>query len=391
MKLSRHTAAYLSVFSVFFISGVDVSQAEAIGSWVKAGATALVLVLTLAFYFNSLNSPKRVINQTGLYWIGCFIALAGLSIAWSINLPATGTAFVAWIYTFCAAYLLIGLGLPSAMTIIVISFAWLCAISLALSLTWSDAFMLNQGVMRFRGIFYGPHALARPAAICLCIIASGILLVRRPALFVLALVVGACLLLTFSRQAIAAAMIGVVITLFMRVRTYSHITMISFISAILLFGLSYTYVSGHDLEEAASRGEGDNVQSLTGRTFIWEATFDLIQQKPLFGYGFGAGGAALQDYYSAGAYNWTTYNAHNAFLQIMLDLGIAGLILFLIMLGYWFVRSFFTSTALFFPVFVCVMLLSFVERGFYSVGGFIPLVLMLALLARRNHRIIRRE
>ncbi|HNO75013.1 MAG TPA: O-antigen ligase family protein [Nitrosomonas mobilis] len=390
MRLSRHMAAYLSVFSVFFISGVDVSQAEAVGSWIKTGVTALVIVLALAFYLNSLNSPKRVINQTGLYWVGCLFALAGFSIAWSINLPATGITFVAWIYTFCAAYLLIGLGLQSAMAIIVISFAWLCAISLVLSLAWSDAFMLNHGVMRFRGLFYGPHALARPAAICLCIIASGVLLVRRPVLFALALIIGVSLLLTFSRQAIAAAMVSVVIALFMRVRTYSHIAVIGFISAILVIGLSSAYMSGYDLAEIASRGEGDDVQSLTGRTFIWEATFDLIWQKPFLGYGFGAGGIALQDYYSAGAYNWTTYNAHNAFLQILLDLGVVGLILLLIMLGYWLARSISIFPVLLFPAFICVVLLSFVERGFYGVGGIIPLVFMLALLAR-NQRMAKGE
>ncbi len=382
MKLSRHTAAYISVFCALFISGVDVSQAEVFGSWVKASMTALVIMLALAFYLHSINSHKKITNQTGLYWIACLIALAGLSLAWSIDLSATNTAIVAWIYTLCAAYLLIGLGLPSAMTVIVVSFAWLCAISLALSPIWPDAFMLNQGAMRFRGLFYGPHALAQPAAICLCIIASGILLVRKSVLFMLTLIIGACLLLTFSRQALAAAMTGIVIAMLMRVRTYSHIAIISSISIFLMIGLSYAYISDHGLTEIVSFDGGDDIQSLTGRTFIWEATLNLIQQKPYFGYGFGAGGIALHDYYQTiTTFGWTTYNAHNAFLQILLDFGVTGLILFLIMLGYWFVKSFSVLPVLFFPTFMCVMLLSFVERGFYSVGGFIPLILMLALLS----------
>jgi exopolysaccharide production protein ExoQ len=385
MKLSRPTAAYISVFCVFFINGVDVSQAEAIGSWIKTGATALVIALALAFYLRSLSSHKKIINHSGLYWILCLIILAGFSLAWSIDLSATGTAIVAWIYTLCAAYLLIGLGLPAAMTIIVISFAWLCAISLALSLAWPDAFMLNQGVMRFRGIFYGPHALAQPAAICLCIIASGVLFVRKPVLFALALIIGACLLLTFSRQAITATMIGVTIAVLMRVRTYSHIAIIGSIGAFLLIGLSYVYISGYGLTEIASFDEGNDVQNLTGRTFIWEATLVLIQQKPYFGYGFGAGGIALHDYYhKLSTYGWSTYNAHNAFLQIMLDLGVIGFILFLAILVYWLIRSFIIFPVLSFPVFICVMLVSFVERGLYSIGGFIPLVLMLMLLSHKQ-------
>ena len=385
MKLSRYTAAYISVFCVFFINGVDVSQAETIGSWIKTGATALVIALALAFYLRSQSSHKKIINHIGLNWILCLIILAGFSLAWSIDLSATGTAIVAWIYTLCAAYLLIGLGLPVAMTIIVISFTWLCFISLVSSLVLPDTYMFNQGIMRFRGIFSGPHALAQPTAICLCIIASGILLVRRSTLFVLAFIIGACLLLTFSRQAIAAASVGVAIALVMKIRTYSHVVIIGLVSAILVTGLSYAYIIGYSLTEIASFDEGSDVQNLTGRTLIWEATFDLVQQKPLFGYGFGAGGIALQDYYrTVSTYGWSTFNAHNAFLQILLDLGVTGLILFIAMVGYWFTRSITMQSVLFFPIFICIMLLSFVERGFYSVGGFIPLVLMLALLSR-NH------
>ncbi|MBX3639270.1 MAG: O-antigen ligase family protein [Nitrosomonas sp.] len=388
MKLTRLTAAYLSVACVFIVSSINLNEMGNTGSWIKSSAAALPVILALVFLTKDrFHSPS--LNKTGFYLLMAILILAILSLAWSIDSPATHTAIIAWIYTISVAYLLVSLGTPLlAATVLVLTFGWLCLLSLALSLFWPDAFVLNHGVMRLQGIFYGPHALARPAAICLCIIASGAVLVRRPLLFTLTLVIGVCLLLTFSRQAITAGAIGVIIALFMRVRTYSHVAIIGSLCVFLVIGLFHAYSSGHDLAEITSRGEGDDVQSLTGRTFIWEAAFELINQKPYFGYGFGAGGTALEEYYRAGTYGWSTFNTHNAFLQILLDLGAAGLILFLIVLVYWLVRCFFVFPALSFSVFVCVMLLSFVERGFYSVGGFIPLVLMLALLAR-NYRIAR--
>lgn len=389
MKFTRIAAAYISLACVFVVSSVSFTEMGDMGSFIKFVAATCPIILALAFFTKShFQAPS--LNKTGFYLLALVLFLAILSIVWSIDSSATRTAIIAWVYTLSASYILISLGIPLAATVLVLTFGWLCLISLALSLFWPDAFVLHHGVMRLQGIFYGPHALAQPAAICLCIIASGILLVRKSILFILTIIIGSCLLLTFSRQALAAAVIGIIIALLMKIRTYSHITMVGLISAISVVGFFYAHLSGYNLFEIASRGEGDDVQSLTGRTFIWEASFDLIYHKPLLGYGFGAGGTALEEYYRSITRSWSTFNTHNAFLQILLDLGITGLILFFITVIYWFVRCFYVLPALFFPVFVCVMLISFVERGFYSLGGFIPLILMLGILSR-NYRIVRRN
>ncbi|MFN6561631.1 MAG: O-antigen ligase family protein [Nostoc sp. ChiSLP01] len=72
--------------------------------------------------------------------------------------------------------------------------------------------------------------------------------------------------------------------------------------------------------------------TLTGRSEIWPAVLEMIQKKPLLGYGYGAfwygadtsGAAYVQE--SAG---WATPSAHNGFLDLLLALGIVGFLVFL--------------------------------------------------------------
>lgn len=78
--------------------------------------------------------------------------------------------------------------------------------------------------------------------------------------------------------------------------------------------------------------------TLTGRTYIWEEAIRTGLRRPLLGHGFGAfwlgdlgASSALHD-----ALGWTVLSAHNAFIDIWLDLGGLGIVLlagWLVMLG----------------------------------------------------------
>lgn len=75
--------------------------------------------------------------------------------------------------------------------------------------------------------------------------------------------------------------------------------------------------------------------TLTGRTNVWAAAIELINQRPLFGYGYGAFWLGLESEYSAYIWSyagWEVPNAHNGFIDLTLDLGYTGISVFL--LGY---------------------------------------------------------
>jgi O-antigen ligase len=72
--------------------------------------------------------------------------------------------------------------------------------------------------------------------------------------------------------------------------------------------------------------------TLSGRTAIWHQVLDCIALRPWLGYGYGAfwrgmRGPSLQ---ISAAVHFMVVHAHNGFLEIALELGVAGLALFLI-------------------------------------------------------------
>ena len=76
----------------------------------------------------------------------------------------------------------------------------------------------------------------------------------------------------------------------------------------------------------------DREPTLSGRTAIWTQVLDTIAHRPLFGYGYaafwrGMQGPSLQ---IDSAVHFVVEHAHNGFLEISLQLGLAGLALFLL-------------------------------------------------------------
>lgn len=73
--------------------------------------------------------------------------------------------------------------------------------------------------------------------------------------------------------------------------------------------------------------------TLTGRTDIWTSMFELIWERPLFGYGFNA---VWQDWdnpvtaYLWRSLEWPSPYGHNGFMDLLAELGLLGLIVFFI-------------------------------------------------------------
>ncbi len=70
--------------------------------------------------------------------------------------------------------------------------------------------------------------------------------------------------------------------------------------------------------------------TLTGRTELWDVVWEVFFRQPVLGYGYG-GFWAGEDVLSArivAATGWSVPNAHNGFLEIGLDLGIVGVVLY---------------------------------------------------------------
>lgn len=75
--------------------------------------------------------------------------------------------------------------------------------------------------------------------------------------------------------------------------------------------------------------------TLTGRTEMWPFIIEMIQKQPWLGYGYNG---FWHDWNSPGAYvwyaaQWTPPNSHNGFLDLWLELGLLGILVFAIGFG----------------------------------------------------------
>ncbi|KAB8331470.1 O-antigen ligase family protein [Scytonema tolypothrichoides VB-61278] len=84
--------------------------------------------------------------------------------------------------------------------------------------------------------------------------------------------------------------------------------------------------------------------TLTGRTDLWPLVIDMIRKQPWLGYGFGGFWQGLngESAYILRGVGWPVTHPHNGFLAIWLDLGLLGLLIFL--LG--FLRAYIKAIAL---------------------------------------------
>ncbi len=104
--------------------------------------------------------------------------------------------------------------------------------------------------------------------------------------------------------------------------------------AAMLFGVQPDLVA-HSLGPSAT---------LTGRTDFWPYLFQAIGDQPLLGYGYEAFFRSGGDIHYLAAYaeqagGWTPYHAHDSFLQVALDAGIAGVVLLIVLLVVTFARA----------------------------------------------------
>ena len=77
-----------------------------------------------------------------------------------------------------------------------------------------------------------------------------------------------------------------------------------------------------------------NPSKTNTRILLWASAIDLISERPIFGIGAGGSNQKLSEVYAVKA-QWYDkrhrFNVHNQYLQISLDIGIVGLIVFILL------------------------------------------------------------
>jgi O-antigen ligase len=259
-----------------------------------------------------------------------FVGLAVATFLWSADPGVTlrqGIMFGA--VTLYGVYLVLRFPLMEILQLFAVMFVISAVVNLVFMVAM-PVYAINDGL--WDGVFFQKNALGFSALIGIPILivagrtnarARFVFYSTVPALFVL-------LLGSQSKTMLVATLASVLLLFIFRLfrgrRTLRGAVLLS------LAAMSVLTVAVATANIAVLAGWLDKDVSLTGRIPLWESLIPLIVERPLTGWGYRA---TFGDYFSPVhevlvQANWKPTHAHNAVLQIWLEMGVFGVMLFLI-------------------------------------------------------------
>jgi O-antigen ligase len=257
-------------------------------------------------------------------------ALTALSIAWSADARTTAQAAVALGLTMLLGVYLATSFRPAELAAIV---AWLLA-TLVVASTLFALLYPRYGIdhlrgSAWRGVFTTKNELGRIA-----VLSAAVWLIRaatRRGTVPASLAMAALSVLALERSGaktgyVALALVALFVLLLPALRAHSSIavpTGAALAATAVVAGIWLVHHTDTVLQQVGGTA------TLTGRSQIWTAVSTMISAHPWFGYGFGAfweaPGLVQQLWSMVGA---TPPHAHNGVLELWLDVGAVGVILF---------------------------------------------------------------
>lgn len=144
------------------------------------------------------------------------------------------------------------------------------------------------------------------------------------------------LVLTGSRTGCAALVASTTAFWLVRCSWRAKAATLCTIAAATPFVLLITLLSGYDLsrnvEQIVLLGRDDHAESLTGRVPLWEELTEYVQSRPWLGYGYNSFWDADHIYAISSTLKWGISEAHNAYLESILSVGLVGTLLLLLSL-----------------------------------------------------------
>ncbi len=285
-----------------------------------------VVFLILAF---RMKRVARVVWSDSLTWM--LVGFAGISLFWSVEPEVTLRRLVALLgTTMFGVYLASRFTFRDQVSLVAIALIVAAVASVAFAAMMPQlGFQHDASGDLLRGIYMNKNALGRMMALSVVVmflLLQGRWLRLLPWLgMILSL---GLLVLTRSKTSLVGML--AVMSLVPLYRTLRRDWTIAMTLCLLsLIPLAVAAVWAMDNQQIVMRWLGKDT-TLTGRTDIWSAAVVMIRERPWLGYGFagfwrGLDGASA---YVCNFVGWEPPHGHNGFLDIWLDLGVAGLALF---------------------------------------------------------------
>ncbi|AFZ03444.1 O-antigen ligase family protein [Calothrix sp. PCC 6303] len=309
------------------------------------GVYAVTGVLIFQHWKNFLWIARKDI------WLWLLMGIAIASIAWTIAPDITPRRSLLLLGTsLFGAYMAVRYSIRQQLQLL----GWAFALLIGLSFVFAIA-LPNYGLMTFqeggihagawRGVFSHKNLLGRSmvlsSMIFMFIIASKSVTPKYRWLPWLGYTLSfALIVLSSSKTAIVSFfMLGIIFQLYRSWRlNYSRLIPFA-IAFILIFGTTITLII--DNLPLITSAVGRDL-TLTGRTDIWMAMLDKISERPFLGYGLNGFWRDWDNEATAFMWRilgWECPYGHNGFMDLFAELGIFGLVSFMISYGTTFFRS----------------------------------------------------
>jgi len=142
------------------------------------------------------------------------------------------------------------------------------------------------------------------------------------------------LILTRSRTSVASAIIAIIAGWILTSSTSRRLTLsINVILACALFLALFGETLLPTIWQGVLLGrDTSDVSTLSGRTLVWEMCMGFIARYPFLGYGYGAFWTPKRTLEIMSLQEWDVSTAHSAFIDLILSLGLPGMILYVLIL-----------------------------------------------------------
>ncbi len=387
MLIEKRKLILFSVFLVPFIHSIVLttlwssSAASLAQTVIKGGFSAWLIVISLACIDYKGMHAFLTAKALLLYSI-----LSMVSVVWTVDLDRTLMAVLGFASLLMLAIASLRISSVDFARVLLVSCDAIVLLSvLAYFSGMAGATVYLQGVDRLSGITFGPHALGRVVVLALlirfylyhCGIRAGLF---KTVFFVL--VYGFVLYMTDSRQAYIVIVPALFSIWVLSGNATSRMKAALFCAVLLVSVLPLLESAGQfgGVVESLNRSAADDITTLTGRTYIWARSVELVGESPYIGYGLHGGGLVLTQNYATDTSGWTTESAHNVFLQTALDLGLVGVFaVVLVFLGS--IRAALTRrNSISLALIVFVLILGFVERSIAGAPGFMNFLFFYGVL-----------
>jgi exopolysaccharide production protein ExoQ len=294
----------------------------------------LLVVYFIAFCLLFLRWKKvaLAISKGWLIWL--LISLSILSFSWSALPSTTLNRIVAMCGTMVfSIYFSSRYTIKEQIELLCWALGFNTITSLATALILPQ-YGISGGVHAglWRGVFNHKNSLGKAmsfSAICFLIMALRKEKHRWPFWYLFALSVF-LLLMSKATSSLAILIILMVSLFILQIFRWQYSQIIpAFVGIAFSIVVLYSVVSSN--AELIANIVGKDL-TFTGRTELWDLVLDKIKERPWFGYGFGAFWQGLN---GPSAYIWNTIsfaapNSHNGYLDLLLELGIAGFVLYIL-------------------------------------------------------------